>query len=243
MIDTYKSIHEYIKSFLFLLFILFFLNSNLSAIDLKFDFGFNIASSQNNTGDIEQTIDYSMNYSDNILADIEYKVRNNETIINWNTETRYSWKYFELKNKVVNIKNKENNVSLEGLLQYPIKDKNKESSFSLIKLISNGHWKIGLRQSWDYLNELNGSPSTNIVIGKSFSKELRFFITPADFKYELMFSSNNFKYWDKETSIKASLKLLTFVDFFLKYKLIDSYNKRLDYFKCVGGLSLDLSKI
>ena len=198
---------------LLILFILLLLPTFLIGLDLGISFSMR-TSNTSNLLNYQFVSDF--NYKDHIKAEFQYEKNNGITHFNYITELTQKWSYLAVSSKRTFIEDKINQISLEALGRYLIEQK--RWNFWLIKFISNGYWEAGLRQCWD-----KNIPSTNIVIGKSYSKELKFFLIPAKYEYSLFYYSNDFKKWLNESSLAVNFSILANLDFFVKYLLKEDW--------------------
>lgn len=197
----------------------------ISLVSLELGMSFSLRTAkESNLLDYQFASDF--NYKDHIKAELEYERENGSTYFNYSTELTQKWTYLTLAVKRNSIEWLDiDNISVEALGRYFVEQE--KTKFFLIRFISNGYWEAGIRQQWD-----KGIPSTNIVLGKSFEKDLNFFLTPAKFEYSINYFSSDFKKWLNESYCTISFSLLANLDFYLEGVL------KPDFFRFKTGIKI-----
>ena len=200
-----------------------------SSFVYSFDFGVSLSlRTAKDNSKFDYQFSSEIEIKDRLNAEIEIERENGKHYLNYITELFQKGHHYVVSTKRTYIQCRSiDQIYLEALGRYSIQQT--KWKLFLIKYITNGWWNLGIRQEWNL-----GLPSTNIVIGKSFKKELFFFLMPADIEYKTEFISSNFKKWDNESFCKISFSFVTFIDYYLKYIV------RENYFQMKMGLMLKL---
>lgn len=209
---------------LFTLVVILFLSSSV----YTFDFGMSFSA---RTAKTSELYDYQLLTeisTKHIEAEFEMERDDGQKYFNYITELHHDWRYMAIKSKRTYIEWLDiNQIYIETVGRYMVSQK--RWKFFIVKWISNGYWNAGLRQTWD-----NGIPNTDVIIGKSFKKEIKFFIAPAKFEYSINYFSPDFKKWENECNMKFNTSLLTYLDLYVKFVL------RPDFIQFKTGLQVKI---
>lgn len=197
------------------LLLFFLLSTALYGIDFSYDFGLISSVAENDDYDWDFNSELRWKY---FSASILYQKKESRKILNYETEIVKNWKYFGLSNKRTYIENRINDISLEGILRYPIE--NKEFKYLIIKYIAVGSWEAGFRQTW---SGENMRPHSNVVFGKTLKREVDIFFCPATLEYSFYYISENFENWKKENEVRFDLWLLSYISIYFKYQLNENW--------------------
>jgi hypothetical protein len=188
---------------------------------------FNLAFSVRNTEE-NNSLGYwlvcGLNIQDNVRAEIEIGEKYGGYYFNTDTQFIQEWQHLGLSIRRKYIVGEVNDIYLQALGRIPVNWEQWDPQWA--RFIYNGFWEVGIRQSWDDDN----IPSTNIVLGKVYEKELN----SVKFSYSLYSYSDDSKKWNWEAETEIRTPILTNFDFFLEYTL---------YLKCARlktGLEIKL---
>ena len=196
---------------------------------LEFGFSYSMRNAKEKGCKYDYEFATELNVSDRFYGEIEKERENGESYLNYELKLMQKWANLTLtaKRDYIDSRDKDK-ISLTAKGRYLV-DSTRIDLF-ILKFVTEGYWNAGLRQEWD-----KKIPSTNVVFGRSLKKELNFFLFPAVFEYSLDFYSSDFVDWKMESEVELKFEILTYLDFFMRYKTKDK-----DVWQYKTGVIIDI---
>lgn len=184
----------------------------------QFKQGFSLSSARNSSDKYNWNFESEFIWKDHFSTSVLVEREDAETLVNYETEIQNNWKYLSIALKKTYIDKELDQTYIEFLARYPLD--NTFWDWWLFKITTTGYYELGYRQNW---NGARGIPKSEIVFTKSFSKEIKLFLVPANFKYSTTYGSADLKHWSQENIVRLDISLLTYLYFYLKYTMKDKW--------------------